>query len=42
VLPTGTWPGHGATGNGAVLGQIGLPAPDRAPQSVLVAHVAAV
>ncbi len=41
VAPHGNWPGDATTCSGAVLDRIGLPAPDRAPESVLVAHVLA-
>jgi alpha-galactosidase len=37
----GSWDGHGMESTGAMLGTAGLPAPHRAPESVLVVHVRA-
>jgi alpha-galactosidase len=37
-----TWAGHGVEADGAALDAVGLPAPPRAPESVLVAHAVAV
>jgi alpha-galactosidase len=41
VRGPGSWDGHGIATTGTVLGALGLPAPTRAPESVLVVHVAA-
>jgi alpha-galactosidase len=42
VRGPGSWDGHGLESTGAVLGAAGLPAPARAPESVLVVHVRAI
>jgi alpha-galactosidase len=41
VRGAGSWDGHGLESTGAALGAAGLPAPARAPESVLVASVRA-
>ena len=42
VGPPATWAGDGLTCSGAVLEQVGVPAPPRAPESALVAHFVAI
>jgi hypothetical protein len=42
VGPLANWPGDGLTCSGAVLEQVGVPAPQGAPESVLVAHFVAI
>jgi alpha-galactosidase len=42
VRGQGTWDGHGVESTGALLGGAGLPAPARAPESLLIASVRAI